>query len=81
MAHAILDVVAEDPECQQVAADMHVAAVHEHRREHRGPTEVRGDQSSRKVEVMQVGRGQQQFVQKNDDVEADQRQRDKGRRS
>ncbi len=32
---AVLDVVAEDPEVEQVAAEVPEAAVHEHRREHR----------------------------------------------
>ena len=36
MAEPVLDVVAEDPEIEQVAADVPQPAVHEHRREELG---------------------------------------------
>ena len=45
VAHPVLDVVAEDPEVQHVAADVQQAAVQEHRGEHRHPRERRRHQA------------------------------------
>ena len=52
MAHAVFDVVAEDPEIEHVACDVQEAAVEEHRREHADPREVRGNQAEREHELI-----------------------------
>ena len=50
VAHAVLDVVAEDPQVEHVAADVHQAAVQEHRGEQRDQRELGGHQAVREDE-------------------------------
>ena len=57
MSKAVLDVVAEDPEVEHVAADVRPAAVQEHRGDDAIPGELRRDQAPLPHEQLEGARG------------------------
>ena len=78
VAHAVFDVVPEDPEIEHVPCDVQEAAVKKHRCEHADPGEVRGDEAEREHELID-GRPERELIQKDEHVERDERDRHVGR--
>ena len=92
MPHAVLDVVAEDPEIEHVADEMHPAAVQEHRGEDRRgrrhertsggswskPKQHRGHEPEGIAEQHLATRTMQDLPQEHDDTHADEREVDEG---
>jgi hypothetical protein len=58
VAHAVLDVVAEDPQVEHVAGEVHGAAVDEHRGQHRAPREIRRNEAVGLDDALDVRHGQ-----------------------
>ena len=80
VAHAVLDVVAEDPQVQHVAADVHQPAVQEHRRDERDQRELGGNQAVGEDERLPAG-AERELIREHQHVQHDDADRDHRRRS
>src|SRR6185503_5331785 len=80
VSHAVLDVVAEDPEIEHVAGDVQKAAVEKHRGDDRYPREVRRNQAVGEDEVVDVV-AERELIQKHQRIDDDQRDGDVRRRA
>src|SRR6185503_4150879 len=80
VSHAVLDVIAEDPEIEHVAGDVQKAAVEKHRGDDRYPREVRRNQAVGEDEVVDVV-AERELIQKHQRIDDDQRDGDVRRRA
>ena len=82
MPEAVLDIVAEYPQEQHVAEQMHPAAMHEHRREHGGGIGGRVSENCRDERPFDdEGIALGKLQEKNQHIEADQHEGDAGGRA
>ena len=79
--HAVLDVVAEDPEVEHVAGEVHQTAVHEHRGDDGQPREGRRHQAERANEEVHLLGRQARLPQEDEGVGRDDRDGDDGPRA